>query len=377
MFRQVVKNLASRFVAHSRNSFVHLKAASINSKGSITGIKDVCAYSLAALGAMGSLYSVANLQEGGVDGNVDTIDVDGINFLNGLPDEMSHKRNVRGSDRDEDDGTTDESEDGTSFFVKPANLSKLKVFSGNANYPLAHEIAMHLGTQLGRASVRRFSDGEVSVNVHDSIRGSDVYVIQPTCPPVNENLMELIFMVSCMRRASADKITAIIPYFGYGRSDQAGKKTCTIAAADVAKMLETAGVDRVLTINLHNSQISGFFAPEIPVDDLDVSSVAIPYFQTKFLRDPVVVSPDAAGAGRAKRFQDQLQKHGFNCAMAVVVDHKSVPRHQFDDNFDPNLTKRVLTNEDQNDDEEIIGTRRKWKDAAVRRLDIVGEVKGK
>eukprot|EP00924_Labyrinthula_sp_SR-Ha-C_P010248 snap_masked-scaffold_23-processed-gene-1.30-mRNA-1 protein AED:0.45 eAED:0.45 QI:0/0/0/1/1/1/2/0/410 len=227
-----------------------------------------------------------------------------------------------------------EFEDGSQFYIPPAEDSKMKVFSGNGNWYLANEISMHLGTQLGRATVNRFADGEVNVNIHDNVRGKDVFVIQPLGPPVNENLMELLLIITTLRRASARKVTAVIPYFGYGRSTQnlLGETTnkkesfaTPIGAADVASMLEVAGADRIVAIDLHSAQIQGFFGPDTPVDNLDVSGIAIPYFETKGLKDPVVVSPDANGAPRAKSFRDKLIKHGYNANLAVIVDQQQNP----------------------------------------------------
>mmetsp|Transcript_5225 Transcript_5225/g.6949 ORF Transcript_5225/g.6949 Transcript_5225/m.6949 type:complete len:464 (-) Transcript_5225:149-1540(-) len=216
--------------------------------------------------------------------------------------------------------------DGSQFYIPPSDTSKMKVFSGNGNWHLANEISMHLGTTLGRATVKRFADGEVSVNIHDNVRGKDVFVIQPVGPPVNENLMELLLMISTLRRASARKITAVIPYFGYSRQSNREDGKTPIAAADVAKMLSVAGADRIVAIDLHNAQIAGFFGPETPVDNLDVSGIAIPYFETKFLQKPVIVSPDANGAARAKSFRDKLIHHGMDASLAVLLDHNQTKR---------------------------------------------------
>lgn len=248
-------------------------------------------------------------------------------------------------------------EDGSEFYIPPAEIAEMKVFSGNANWYLANEISMHLGVQLGRATVSRFADGEVQVNIHDSVRGKDVYVIQPLAPPVNENLIELLLIITTLRRASARRITAVIPYFGYGRSTGKAKKGISpIAAADVAMMLEVAGADRAIAVDLHNSQIQGFFSPSTPVDNLDVSGIAIPYFETKFLRNPVVVSPDANGAGRAKSFRDKLIKHGYsNANLAVIVDQRE--------------EKREFRNKAEDVDEE-------FRTLNLDEMELVGDVKG-
>ena len=216
----------------------------------------------------------------------------------------------------------EKNEHAESFYIPPADDSKLKIFTGNGNRNLANQIAMHLGVQLGRATVKRFADGEVSVNVHDSVRGQDVYIVQPMAKPVNANLMELLLMITTLRRASARRITAVIPYYGYSRStSKFGEDSRTpIAAADVATLLQVAGVDRVVAVDLHHAQIQGFFGPGCQVDNLDVSSIAIPYFETKFLQNPVIISPDANGAARAKRFRDRLIKHDINASLGVIVD---------------------------------------------------------
>jgi ribose-phosphate pyrophosphokinase len=176
--------------------------------------------------------------------------------------------------------------------------SNLAIFSGNANPELAAEIAVYLGMPLGSITVSRFADGEVNVQVHDNVRGKDVYLIQSTCPPVNEHLMELLLMVSTMRRASAERITCVIPYYGYARQDRKMTARVPISAADVARLLEAMGVDRVIAVDLHCGQIQGFFGPRVPVDNLDAATVGYSYFANKGLVNPVVVSPDAGGVYR-------------------------------------------------------------------------------
>ena len=213
-------------------------------------------------------------------------------------------------------------ENAEAFYIPTSDDSKIKIFTGNGNLTLANQISMHLGVQLGRATVKRFADGEVSVNVHDSVRGQDVYIVQPMAKPVNGSLMELLLMITTLRRASARRITAVIPYFGYSRStSKLEEDTRTpIAAADVATLLQIAGVDRIVAVDLHHAQIQGFFGPGCQVDNLDVSSIAIPYFETKYLHHPVVISPDANGAARAKRFRDKLIKHSIDASLGVIVD---------------------------------------------------------
>jgi len=191
----------------------------------------------------------------------------------------------------------------------------LLLFSGNANVELSKDIAKELGVNLGNITVSRFADGEVNVMVHENVRGKDVYIVQPTSPPVNEHLMELLLMVSTMRRASARRITAVIPYYGYARQDRKMTARVPISAADVARLLEALGVDRVIAVDLHCGQIQGFFGPRVPVDNLDAGMVGVDYFGEKGLYNPVVVSPDAGGVYRAKKFRD-----GLNASFKVDAD---------------------------------------------------------
>lgn len=197
----------------------------------------------------------------------------------------------------------------------------LKIFSGNGNMSLALEIAKNLGINLGKATVGRFADGEVNVVIHENVRGKDVYVIQPTCMPVNDNLMELLLMVSTLRRASARRITVVIPYYGYARQDRKMQARVPISAADVARLMESMGVDRVIAVDLHCGQIQGFFGPRVPVDNLDGGIVGLDYFGSKDLHNPVVVSPDAGGVYRAKKFKEGLEQkyemHDLGLAMIV------------------------------------------------------------
>src|SRR5574342_687345 len=166
----------------------------------------------------------------------------------------------------------------------------LKLFSGNANRPLAEEIARHLHMPLGDADVSRFSDGEVYVQINENVRGQDVFVVQPTCPPVNDNLMELLVMIDAFRRSSARRITAVLPYFGYARQDRKDKPRVPISAKLVANILSTAGANRVLTMDLHVPQIQGFF--DIPVDHLFAAPVLVDYLSRLDFPDLTVVSPD-------------------------------------------------------------------------------------
>src|SRR6195952_1169260 len=186
------------------------------------------------------------------------------------------------------------------------------VFTGNANPVLAQEIASHLGVELGKASVGRFSDGEVTVEIQQNVRARDVFVVQSTCAPTNENLMELFIMVDAMKRASARRITAVIPYFGYARQDRRPRSSrVPISAKVVANLLETVGVERVLTMDLHADQIQGFF--DIPVDNIYASPVLLGDLRAKNYEDLIVVSPDVGGVVRARALAKQL-----NCDLAII-----------------------------------------------------------
>ena len=190
----------------------------------------------------------------------------------------------------------------------------IKVFCGNANQPLAAEICQMMGTKLGESEVKSFADGEVSVSLYETVRGSDVFVVQSTCKPVNDNLMELLVMIDALRRASAGRITAVIPYFGYARQDRKAKARDPISAKLVANMITAAGADRVLTMDLHASQIQGFF--DIPVDNLLGNPIFVDYYAKKFgnkCEDMIVVSPDVGSVARARAFAQKLHMQ-----MAIV-----------------------------------------------------------
>ena len=179
------------------------------------------------------------------------------------------------------------------------------LFTGNANPALAQEMAKSLGVEMGKATVGRFSDGEVTVEVHQNVRARDVFVVQSTCAPTNENLMELLIMVDALKRASARRITAVIPYFGYARQDRRPRSMrVPISAKVVANLLETVGVERVLTMDLHADQIQGFF--DIPVDNIYASPVLLSDLKSKAYPDLVVVSPDVGGVVRARALAKQL-----------------------------------------------------------------------
>ena len=183
----------------------------------------------------------------------------------------------------------------------------VKVFCANANRPFAEGVCRKLWLPLGDCTVTTFADGEVSLTINESVRGSDVFLVQSTCKPVNNNLMELLIMIDACRRASAGRITAVIPYFGYARQDRKAKGRDPISAKLVANMIEAAGADRVLTMDLHAAQIQGFF--DIPVDNMLGSSVLIPYIAGKFgvgTDDTVIVSPDLGSVTRARKFTQKL-----------------------------------------------------------------------
>jgi len=183
----------------------------------------------------------------------------------------------------------------------------MKVFTGNANVGLAKDICKLIGIQLGNAEIGHFADGEVSASIYESVRGSDVFLVQSTSRPVNDNLMELLVMIDAVRRASAGRITAVIPYFGYARQDRKAKARDPISAKLVANMLTAAGADRVLTMDLHANQIQGFF--DIPVDNLYGNPIFVDYYAKKFgekCEDMVVVSPDVGSVARARAFAQKL-----------------------------------------------------------------------
>ncbi len=194
----------------------------------------------------------------------------------------------------------------------------IKFFTGNAHKDLAREIASYLDISIGDATVTRFSDGEISVHIHENVRGCDVFVLQPTCMPVNHHLMELLLMVDALKRASACRITAVIPYYGYARQDRKVQPRVPISAKLVADLITAAGTSRILTMDLHAAQIQGFF--NIPVDNLYASPVLLEYVQKKYdSRELVIVSPDAGGVERARSFAKKLQ-----CSIAIIDKRREV-----------------------------------------------------
>ncbi|KAJ8611290.1 hypothetical protein CTAYLR_004166 [Chrysophaeum taylorii] len=204
--------------------------------------------------------------------------------------------------------------------VGKKDLSKLKLVTGTSNRALADEISARLGVSLSPAYVKRFNDGEVNIRLSESVRGCDVFILQSCGPPVNDNLVELLLLISSAKRASAASVTAVVPYYPYARqSHLPDKLRVPIAGADVAKMMESMGVDRVLSIDLHCAQIQGFFGPRTPVDNLYAAPAAVSYFHSKDLVRPAVVSPDAAGVARAKLFCEGLQCSADIPHLAICV----------------------------------------------------------
>lgn len=183
-------------------------------------------------------------------------------------------------------------------------MNDMQVFTGNANKALAEEIVRHLGIPLGEAKIKRFSDGEVWVEVDQNVRGMDVFIIQPTSTPANEHLMEMLIMIDALKRASADRITAVIPYYGYARQDRKVQPRTPITSKLVADLLEASGTDRVLAMDLHAGQIQGFF--NIPFDHLYATPVLLEYIKDLNLKDLVIVSPDAGGTERARAYAKLL-----------------------------------------------------------------------
>src|SRR6266581_3786123 len=188
--------------------------------------------------------------------------------------------------------------------VRKMRFNHFKVFSGNANHALAAEICYELGCQLAAANVKQFSDGEVHLQIQENVRGADVFVVQPTCTPADHHLMELLLMMDALKRASAERITAVLPYYGYARQDRKDRPRMPISARLVASLLERAGADRILALDLHAAQIQGFF--DVPVDHLYATPVMLDYFSEMGGHGLTVVSPDAGGVERARAFAKRL-----------------------------------------------------------------------
>jgi ribose-phosphate pyrophosphokinase len=196
-----------------------------------------------------------------------------------------------------------------------ADNSRLRLLSGSANVPLAREVARYLGMDLGPMVRKRFADGELYIQIQESIRGCDVYLLQPTCRPVNDNLMELLIMIDACRRASARQITAVIPYYGYARADRKTAGRESISAKLVANLITQAGANRILAMDLHSAQIQGYF--DLPLDHVYGSPVILDYLLNKNLPDIVVVSPDVGGVARARAFAKRL-----NDAPLAIIDKR-------------------------------------------------------
>jgi len=202
----------------------------------------------------------------------------------------------------------------------PIIRDKIVLFSGQAHPALAHSVAEKLDTTLGSAVVDRFPDGEINIKINDDIRGTDVFLLQPTCPPVNENVMELLLLIDCCKRASAGRVTAVIPYFGYARKDRKDEGRVPISSKLVADLLTTAGADRVLTLDMHSAQIQGFF--NIPVDHLYAKPVMINYLKTLESRRLTVVAPDAGGIKMARGYARRLEAN-----LAIVDKRRDATGH--------------------------------------------------
>jgi len=197
-------------------------------------------------------------------------------------------------------------------------MTDFKIFSGNSNPDLAKKICDYLIMPLGGEKVKRFSDGEIQIEIDENVRSKDVFVIQSTCSPVNDNLMELLLMIDAFKRASAARVTAVIPYYGYARQDKKVAPRVPISAKLVADMLTVAGATRIITMDLHAGQIQGFF--DIPVDNLFAAAVLIDYIRESFNDDLVIVSPDAGGVERARAFAKRL-----NAGLAIIDKRRDVP----------------------------------------------------
>ena len=197
-------------------------------------------------------------------------------------------------------------------------MNGLSIFAGNSNIPLGEKISDYLAKPLGRLKVNRFSDGETQVEIHENVRRQEVYVIQSTCSPVNDNLVELLLLIDAFRRSSASRVTAVVPYFGYARQDKKVAPRVPISAKVVADLMDTVGVDRVITMDLHAGQIQGFF--NVPVDNLYAAPIIIDDIKTRFGDDIVVVSPDAGGVERARAYAKRL-----DAGLAIVDKRRSAP----------------------------------------------------
>jgi len=204
--------------------------------------------------------------------------------------------------------------------IKMNRIWELKIFSGKANPELTKSICDSLNIEMGESIVEHFSDGETNVQISENVRGHDCYIVQPTCPPANQNIMELLIMIDALKRASAGRITAVIPYYGYARADRKTQPRVPITAKLTANLIEKAGADRVMAIDLHAGQIQGFF--DLPMDHLQARPVLLDYLQKQNLKDIVVVSPDVGGVERARKFASRL-----NAALVIIDKRRPKPNN--------------------------------------------------
>jgi len=244
-------------------------------------------------------------------------------------------------------------------------LERIRVFSGNANIALATKICQHLGVSLGKANVTTFSDGETRVEINENVRGMDVFIIQSTCPPVNVTCMELLIMIDALKRASADRITAVIPYYGYGRQDRKVAPRAPITAKLLADLITAAGANRVLSMDLHAGQIQGFF--NIPVDNLFATPVLFDYMKKNYIDSTVVVSPDTGGVERARAFGKRL-----GASLAIIDKRREGPNEAEVMNIIGNVQgKRIIILDDMIDTAgTVVQAARAMKEAGALEVSI-------
>ena len=244
-------------------------------------------------------------------------------------------------------------------------LERIRIFSGNANIALATKICQHLGISLGKANVTTLSDGETRVEINENVRGMDVFIIQSTCPPVNVTCMELLIMIDALKRASADRITAVIPYYGYGRQDRKVAPRAPITAKLMADLITTAGANRVLSMDLHAGQIQGFF--NIPVDNLFATPVLFDYMKKNFVDNTVVVSPDTGGVERARAFGKRL-----GASLAIIDKRREGPNEAEVMNIIGNVEgKRIIILDDMIDTAgTVVQAARAMKEAGALEVSI-------
>jgi len=244
-------------------------------------------------------------------------------------------------------------------------LERIRVFSGNANIALATKICQHLGVSLGKANVTTFSDGETRVEINENVRGMDVFIIQSTCPPVNITCMELLIMIDALKRASADRITAVIPYYGYGRQDRKVAPRAPITAKLLADLITAAGANRVLSMDLHAGQIQGFF--NIPVDNLFATPVLFDYMKKNYIDGTVVVSPDTGGVERARAFGKRL-----GASLAIIDKRREGPNEAEVMNIIGNVQgKRIIILDDMIDTAgTVVQAARAMKEAGALEVSI-------